>query len=68
MERKEGKGEVNHLCDSDCDSNAISAIITSVNPGCSHFHTEELILRVMSLKIKGQGAEAGHRQRLCCDS
>lgn len=56
MEQNEGKGgEVRHPCDSDCDSNVISAAITSVNPGCSHFHAEELILGVMSPRSRGKG-------------
>lgn len=56
VEQNEGKGgEVRHSCDSDCDSNVISSIITPVNPGCSYFHTEELFLGVMSPGARGRG-------------
>lgn len=67
MEQNEGTGEVRHLGVSDCDSTVISAIITSVNSSCSHFQLRN-DSRSNESKIKGQGVEAGRRQRPCCDS
>lgn len=54
----------NDMSDSDHDTN-ITTTITSVNLDCSLSHMEELNLRVMSLKVKQQVAEAGHRLQRC---